>query len=127
MTMHTAPLSAPPWWRPGLVIGLGLVALTVPGMSAPSAVRVIVLLAFLIVGPGLALVGLLDIPDPWRESSLVIGVSLALDVLVIGLLTYAGNRTAGDGIAVLTGVAFVGAAVQFVRLRHRGGDGKAGS
>jgi hypothetical protein len=125
MTTHTAPFSARPWWRPALVVGLGVAALTVPGMAAAPGVRVVVLLTFLVLGPGLALVGLLDIPDGWRELSLVIGVSLALDLVVVGVLTYAGNGTAGDGLALLAGIAFTGAAVQFFRLRRRGRDGEA--
>jgi hypothetical protein len=125
MTTHTVPFSARPWWRPALVVVLGLAALIVPGTAAAPGVRVVVLLAFLVLGPGLALVGLLGIPDGWRELSLVIGVSLALDVVVVGVLTYAGDSTAGDSLALLAGIAFAGAAVQFVRLRRRGRDGKA--
>ena len=125
MTTHAAPFSARPWWRPALVVGLGLAALTVPGTAAAPGIRVVVLLAFLVLGPGLALVGLLDIPDGWRELSLVIGVSLALDLVVVGVLAYAGYDTAAHGLALLAGIAFAGAAVQFLRLRRRGRDGKA--
>jgi hypothetical protein len=125
MTTRTAPFSARPWWRPALVVGLSFAALIVPRVAAAPGVRVVVLLVFLVLGPGLALVGLLDIPDGWRELSLVIGVSLALDVVVVGVLTYAGDSTAGDGLALLVGIAFAGAAVQFVRLRRRGRNGEA--
>ncbi len=125
MRPHTAPSSARRWWRPVLVVGLGLAALVVPGTTAAPGVRVVVLLAFLVLGPGLALVGLLDIPDGWRELSLVIGVSLALDLVVVGVLAYAGDGTAGDGLALLIGIAFTGAAVQFVRLRRSGRDRRA--
>jgi uncharacterized membrane protein (UPF0136 family) len=124
MTMPATPVSTRPRWRPALVVGLGLAALTVPGMAAPTGVRVVVLLTFLLLGPGLALVGLLGIPDRWRELSLIIGVSLALDVVVAGVLTYAGDRTAGSGLAVLVGIAFAGAAAQFVRSRRTPRDGE---
>jgi hypothetical protein len=125
MTTRTAPFSARPWWRPALVVGLSFAALIVPRVAAAPGVRVVVLLVFLVLGPGLALVGLLDIPDGWREMSLVIGVSLALDVVVVGVLTYAGDGTASDGLARLAGSALAGAAVQSVRPGRRRRNGKA--
>ncbi|SFP13074.1 hypothetical protein SAMN05660464_2152 [Geodermatophilus dictyosporus] len=120
MRPHTAPSGARRWWRPVLVVGLGLAALVVPGTTAAPGVRVVVLLAFLVLGPGLALVGLLDIPDGWRELALAIGVSLALDLVVVAVLAYVGDRTVGHGLLLLAGVTFVGAALQVVALRRRG-------
>jgi hypothetical protein len=87
---------------------------------------VVALLLFLVFGPGLALVGLLGMDEPWREAALVIGVSLAVDLVLLTALAYNGGRSAGDGLAVLLGVTVLGAAAQVVlsAVRRRG-EGRA--
>lgn len=108
-----------PWLRPVVVFSSGLLALVaVLGSSAP-AVRVPAVLAFLLVGPGLALVGLLEVDDAWREIALVLGVSLALDVVVVGGLAYAGQRSAGVALAALLTIAAAGALAQVLQDRRR--------
>jgi hypothetical protein len=64
------------------------------------------------------LVGLLGLTDVWRELSLVIGVSLALDLVVVTALVYGGNRSSGVALAVLIGIALIGAGGQVVRRTH---------
>jgi hypothetical protein len=115
-----------PWWRPALAVLLGLLALAATTDVADPAVRVVALLLFLVFGPGLALVGLLGMDEPWREAALVIGVSLAVDLVLLTALAYNGGRSAGDGLAVLLGVTVLGAAAQVVlsAVRRRG-EGRA--
>jgi hypothetical protein len=88
------------------------------GSSHPG-VRVPAVLVFLLVGPGLALVGLLHVDDVWRELALVLGLSLAIDGVVVGGLAYAGDRSAGHALAVLVVVAMTGALGQLARDRQR--------
>jgi hypothetical protein len=114
MTSPPARALIAPWWRPGLAVLLGLLALAATSDVAGPAVRVLALLLFLVFGPGLALVGLLDMDEPWREAALVIGVSLAVDLVFLTALAYNGGRSAGDGLAVLLGVTVLGAAAQVV-------------
>jgi hypothetical protein len=126
MSSHRARALPAPWWRPALAVLLGLLALAATTDVADPAVRVVALLLFLVFGPGLALVGLLGMDEPWREAALVIGVSLAVDLVLLTALAYNGGRSAGDGLAVLLGVTVLGAAAQVVlsAVRRRG-EGRA--
>ena len=123
MSRHALPAGHAPWLRPGLVVLLALLATAAAsGVPAPG-VRVLALLPFLLLGPGLGLVGLLDVPDPWREAAFVIGVSLAVDLVVATALGYYGAGTAVETLGVLVGIAVLGAAGQLartvVRRSHR--------
>ena len=86
------------------------------GPAAPP-VRTAALLLFFVLGPGLALIGLLRIRDPWQELALVIGVSLAVDVVVSAAMTYAGDRSSVQVLEVLLGITAVGALAQLVPPR----------
>ena len=119
MTRHEAPSRLVPWLRPGLATLLSAsAAAAYAGVTVPGA-RVVALLLFLLLCPGLGLVGLLDIEDPWREAALVVGVSLAVDLLVVTALAYYAAGTAGDALAVLIGTAVLGAAAQVARSAVR--------
>ena len=112
--MSRPSVSADPqrWLRPALVLllcALGAGA-TISGLA--PGIRVVALLLFLIFGPGVALVGLLRIGEPWRELTLVIGVSLAVDLVVATVLAYSGVRGSGAALAVLIGIAVGGAGAQ---------------
>jgi uncharacterized membrane protein len=114
MTTHS--VRAPhPLLRPAVVAALSVVAVLAAAAAVDPVVRVIALLLFLIFGPGLALVGLLRLRDVWRELSLVIGVSLALDLVVVSAFVYGGNRSSGTALAVLIGIAVIGAVGQVLR------------
>jgi hypothetical protein len=104
-----------PLLRPAIVAALSLVAVVAAAAAVDPFVRVIALLLFMIFGPGLALVGLLGLTDVWRELSLVIGVSLALDLVVVSAFAYGGNRSSGTALAVLVGIAVIGAVGQVLR------------
>jgi hypothetical protein len=104
-----------PLLRPAVVAALSVVAVLAAAAAVDPVVRVIALLLFLIFGPGLALVGLLRLRDVWRELSLVIGVSLALDLVVVSAFAYGGNRSSGTALAVLIGIAVIGAVGQVLR------------
>jgi len=111
-----------PWLRPAAVVLLGLLALAASTGLAGTGVRVVALLLFMVAAPGLALVGGLGIPDPWREAALVIGVSLAVDLVVLTALAY-GDARPGVGLGVLIGLSLLGAAAQVglpVVRRRRG-------
>jgi hypothetical protein len=111
------------WLRPALALLLattGVLAATVP---LTSGLRVGMLVLFLVFGPGLALVGLLRIRDPWREAAFAIGVSLAVDVLVVATLGYAGVERVGTGLGLLVGITGIGAVAQGLGRRAPGTGG----
>ena len=113
-----------PYSRPGLVLLLGLLAAVGSTAADGSGMRVGTLLLFLVLAPGLALVGLLGIRDPWREAALVIGVSLAVDLVVVTTLAYTRATRAQEALAVLIVIATLGAGAQLAMpaLRERTGS-----
>ena len=114
MTLSTA-LRSPtgrPWLRPAVALGLCVAALVAASGLAAPAVRTVAAVAFLALAPGLAVVGLLRIRDAWRELALVIGASLAVDLVVATAFAYAGQRSAGPVLAVLVGIVLAGSLAQ---------------
>jgi hypothetical protein len=100
---------------PGLAIALALAAGADTLWEAPAPLRPAVVLLFLAVGPGLALVGILGLDDPLEELMLVIGASLVLDLLVAEALVLAGAWSAEACIQLLIAVA-IGGAIAHMRL-----------
>jgi hypothetical protein len=80
-------------------------------LNAPTALRSVMTLAFVVFIPGLAIVRFLRLTDPSLRLSLAVATSLALDLIVSITMIYAGTwapRTALIGIAaVAVGVAAI--------------------
>ena len=73
------------------VVGVSLaLALLVIVAGGPALVRYTVVVWFFSAVPGLAVNGVLRIPDPTAEWALAVTVSLAIDVVVATVLLYAG-------------------------------------
>jgi hypothetical protein len=94
---------------PVVAVALALAAGAVTLWAASAPLLPAVVLVFLAVGPGLALVGLLGLDDPLEELVLVVGASLVLDLLVAEALVLAGAWSAEACIALLMAVAIAGA------------------
>jgi len=104
-----------PW--PALVAGSALAAAAVALAGAPEAVRVPLVIAFLLLGPGMAFVPLLGLGDPVAELTVALGVSVALDLCVAMAMLYAGAWSPPATLVVLAAIALAGAAFQ----RAKGG------
>jgi uncharacterized membrane protein len=100
----------PPWAAIALVLAVAAAGLVVAG--ATSVVRAPVVIAFVLLGPGVGLVPLLRLRDPTAELALAIALSLALDVLVALTMVYARVWSAEGALLILAGVALAGAAAQ---------------
>jgi uncharacterized membrane protein len=121
MTLPTVlpPPQARPWLRPAVAVALTAAVLVAASGLADPAVRTVAVVLFLALAPGLALVGLLRIPDAWRELAMVIGASLALDLVVASAFAYAGERSSGPVLAVLVGLVLLGSGAQCARPAAR--------
>jgi uncharacterized membrane protein len=80
-----------------------------------SPVRPALVLLFLLVCPGLALVRLLGITDRVTELTLAIAVSLALNALVPGLMLYLGAWSPRAGLLILIAITAVATAYETAR------------
>lgn len=82
------------------------------------ALRPLIVLWFLLVCPGMALVRFLRLREPIAEWTLAIAVSLVLDALVASVQLYAGRWSPTLTLNILIGLCVAGALVQlfFPRL-----------
>jgi hypothetical protein len=83
-----------------------------------SPLRTLLVVWFLAVAPGLAVVGLLRLRDPWLEVALVPALSLSIDVIVGGILSYTRLWSPAAGILILVAISVAGAFVQDVVPRR---------
>jgi hypothetical protein len=89
-------------------------------------IRAFVVLPFLLVGPGLALMNLLGLGDLLALVVLAIAVSLALEVIVSLAMLYGGFWSPSLGMSILTGIVVVATAVSYI-AGPRGGRYVAGN
>jgi hypothetical protein len=100
-------------WVPVLIMASSALAMLegVVG-SGVSPVRTVVVIWFLAVCPGLGIVGLLRLRDPWVVAALVPALSLSIDVIVAAFLSYAGLWSPDAAILILVAVSVAGALAQ---------------
>jgi hypothetical protein len=94
----------------------GLIALAVLALAAQAVdwsvpVRPVIVLAFVAVGPGWAILRPFGLARGWAGFGLVIAVSLALAMLVSGAMLYAGVWSPFASLVVLATVTVAGAVV----------------
>jgi uncharacterized membrane protein len=80
-----------------------------------SPVRVVLVLAFLLFGPGLALGELLELRDPVQRLAVATGASLALETIVGVALLYAGAYSPELVFAIVLGISAAVLAAAVVR------------
>jgi hypothetical protein len=100
-------------WSPVVIVASSALAMFQGVMSSdPSTLRTAQVVWFLAVCPGLAIVGLLRLRDPWLEAALVPALSFSIDVIVGGVLAYSGLWSASTAILILIVISVSGALAQ---------------
>jgi len=92
-----------------------LCAIIVDAMAqfgGPSPLRTLFVAVFLLLGPGLGIVGLLGVEDPWELLALAFGLSIALDTAVALMLVYVVGWYPGAGLGILLAISIAGALAQ---------------
>lgn len=105
-------MAAPRWLWPS-IIGVSSVAVAIlfyGDFGGP--IRALVAFWFLAICPGMAVVRLLRLRDPWMEVALGTGASFALDVVVATTLLYFDRWSAGTALAILLVLCLAGATLQ---------------
>jgi hypothetical protein len=97
-------------WSPIVILASSALAM-LEGVAASgtSTPRTLVVVWFFVMCPGLGIVGLLRLRDPWLELALVPAVSLAVDVIVGAVLSYAGLWSLAAGVVILVAISVAGA------------------
>jgi hypothetical protein len=80
--------------------------------TGTSPLRLLAVAWFLTVCPGLAIVGLIGLRDPWLALAVVPALSFAIDVFVGGILSYTGLWSPAAAILVLVALSVAGAVAQ---------------
>lgn len=88
------------------------------GSAGLGPVRAAFTLAFLGIGPGLAIVGILRLDDLVAEFSLALAVSLSLDTLLATGMTLFGAWAPATGVLVMAAITVGGALIQVNQLRQ---------
>jgi uncharacterized membrane protein len=114
-------------WRgrwPVLLVASALAVSVLAFGDVDSAVRVPVVLWFVLVCPGMALVRHLRLDDAVAELMIGIALSAALATLAAGGMLYAGSWSPEGTLAVLVGVTVLGAAwdARTAGRRERGAE-----
>ena len=100
---------------PLLIVGsVAAAAATMPA-DDPSLPRTLIVLWFLLVCPGRALVLPLGLADPWSRLMLATALSVSLDIAVAGTLSYAGVWSPETALAILMAVTLGGVAAALLR------------
>jgi hypothetical protein len=99
-----------------VIILLSAIAAGIVNFIAPDmAGRPLIVMWFLFVCPGMALVRFLCDDTPAVQWTLAIALSLTLDAIVAGVLLYAGKWSIGASLAVIMALSIVGAIAQLAR------------
>jgi hypothetical protein len=106
-------------WPTALVLWAALVVAVVFA-DVEGPLRPVLVLSFLLVCPGLALVRLLRITDRVTEITLAVAVSLALNTIVPGVMLYLGAWSPRIGLLIL--IAIMAAATAYEAALPRVGS-----
>lgn len=100
------------------------VAVVLTGFDHP--LRAVIVLWFLCVVPGLAVLHPLQLPDPVTGLALVVPLSLAIDALVAGALVYAGIWSPQLATMIVAGISIAALGLGHqLGTRRRAGGGNA--
>lgn len=101
------------WLWPTIIISLSTVATgLVTFVNTDIAVRPFIVLWFLFVCPGMALVRFFRLEELVVEWILALALSFAVDAIVAGILLYAGRWSPTATLEILMGISLGGAIIQ---------------
>jgi uncharacterized membrane protein len=104
------------WPVLSVLLAAGAAAVVFAEVDFP--LRPVLVLAFLLVCPGMALVRHLRIGDGVTELTLAVALSFALIAIVPGAMLYAGAWSPRLALLVLIGITLTAALVDIARLRR---------
>ena len=122
---HRLPASGAPrpslrssWWSVALALS-GWAAVAVVALGAPVALRVVVVFGFVMLGPGLSVVSLLDRGSLLERLLVSIALSVALAALVAEAMAISGAWSPTLALAGLAALCTVGVSLGVFRDRGR--------
>jgi hypothetical protein len=98
------------------LIALAALALVLQSTDWTFPARPVVVVAFVAIAPGWAILRLWGLAHSWAGLGLAIALSLALAMLVSGAMLYAGAWSPVGSLAILAGVTAAAAAASLARV-----------
>lgn len=105
-----------PWLWPAIIFLAALAACIVTYVIPDTQMRAIVVMSFLFICPGMALVRFLRLNDMVAEWIIAVSLSLAIDAIVGGLFLYTGHWSLSGILITVLVISFMGATGQLVIL-----------
>ncbi len=102
-----------------VIAGGGLLTAFLYALDLDSPARAVVSLAFLLLGPGLAIVRLLRFRQPLTLFTLAVAASLGLETVVATTLLATGTWTPGRALAIVVSITVAAVTLEITR---KGGD-----
>ena len=102
------------WW-PVIIMASGIAVVLAMITPIPSPVRTVIAFWFLLVCPGMAFVGLLDIQEPWIRLTLAIALSIAMTAVVAEAMLFFNTWSPLLGVFILVYLSQGGVILQFVQ------------
>ena len=118
-------MKTPGWLWPLVIIASTCAINVMVFADISTSLRPVLAIWFISVCPGMALVRLLRLSDGWSEMALSVALSMALGVIVVTSLLYAGWWSYKTGLVVLSMFSVVGAVIQLYAVftdQSRGGS-----
>src|SRR6266516_769312 len=101
-----------PWLWPAIIVLSTVATGLVTFVITDIAVRPFIVLWFLFVCPGMALVRFFRLEELVVEWILALALSFAIDAIVAGILLYAGRWSPTGTLGILMGISLGGAILQ---------------
>jgi hypothetical protein len=101
-----------PWLWPAIIVLSTVATGLVTFVITETAVRPFIVLWFLFVCPGMALVRFFRLEELVVEWILALALSFAVDAIVAGILLYAGRWSPTATLGILMGISLGGATLQ---------------
>ena len=98
-----------PLWFETVPAAMGILAGVLSIASAPVQIRLPIVLTFLLLGPGAAIVGLLKLTDPLHQLTLVLAISISASSVVSIVLLYAGWWSPNEILLIVIAITFAAA------------------
>lgn len=105
-----------PWLWPAIIFLAALAACIVTYVTPDAQMRAVVVMSFLFICPGMALVRFLRLNDVISEWIIAVSLSFAIDAVVGGLFLYTGHWSLSGILITVLVISFMGATGQLVIL-----------
>ena len=106
------------YWPLALFLGSAAACVAV-AYGGSSTLRALVVLGFLALCPGMAVVRVIGVGDGWAQLSLGLALSLTLDTVVAGLLALMDTWSPTAGLIILAAISIAGAGIELGRRGSR--------